>query len=199
MPPSLLSAGELLLPQDLDWTLVFVSFLNRYPSDTDNQIYSSSETRIWNHTLLVLILCTASFQILSLNFIMCSSMLCPLSFDSTLENFEFRWSIAGLILKALSLLLCFLLSAKCRITNQIIFSPVFNKDYNKEVYSEKCFHFFLGNCEVASILISVKVLIVQLSILAALRDRSPKKIFLLGKLFYLDWVIFLARGDTLLA
>ena len=115
MAPSLSSAGELLLPQDLDWTLVFVSFLNRYPSDTDNQIYSSSETRIWNHTLLVLILCTASFQILSLNFIMCSSMLCPLSFDSTLENFEFRWSIAGLILKALSLLLCFLLSAKCRI------------------------------------------------------------------------------------
>ena len=50
-------------PQDLDWRLVFVSFLSRYPSDTDNQIYSNSETRIWNPILLVLILCTASFQI----------------------------------------------------------------------------------------------------------------------------------------
>ena len=47
----------------VDWTLVFVSFLSRYPSDTDNQIYSNSETRIWNPMLLVLILCTASFQI----------------------------------------------------------------------------------------------------------------------------------------
>ena len=63
VPPSLSSAGELLLPQDLGWTLVFVSFLSRYPSDTDNQIYSNSETRIWNSILLVLILCTASFQI----------------------------------------------------------------------------------------------------------------------------------------
>ena len=60
---SLSSAEELLLPQDLHWTLVFVSFLSRYPSDTDNQIYSNSETRIWNPILLVLILCTASFQI----------------------------------------------------------------------------------------------------------------------------------------
>ena len=60
---SLLSAGELHLPQDLDCTLVFVSFLIRYPSDIDNQIYSSSETRIWNSILLVLILWTASFQI----------------------------------------------------------------------------------------------------------------------------------------
>ena len=61
--PSLSSAGELLLPQDVDWTLVFVSFLSRYPSDTDNHIYSNCETRIWNPILLVLILCTASFQI----------------------------------------------------------------------------------------------------------------------------------------
>ena len=61
--PSLSSAGELLLPQDLDWTLVFAFFLSRYLSDTDNQIYSNSKTRIWNSILLVLILCTASFQI----------------------------------------------------------------------------------------------------------------------------------------
>ena len=50
-------------PQDLDWTLVFVSFLSRYPSDTDNQIYSNSKTRIWNPILLVFIWCTASFRI----------------------------------------------------------------------------------------------------------------------------------------
>ena len=43
-------------------TLLFVSFLSRYPSDTDNQIYSNSETSIWNPILLVLILCTASFE-----------------------------------------------------------------------------------------------------------------------------------------
>ena len=61
--PILLSAGELLFPHDLNWTLVFVSFLSRYPSNTDNQIYSNSETRIWNPILLVLILCTVSFQI----------------------------------------------------------------------------------------------------------------------------------------
>ena len=42
---SFFSAGELLLPQDLDWSLAFVSFLSRYPSDTDNQIYSNSETK----------------------------------------------------------------------------------------------------------------------------------------------------------
>ena len=48
---------------DLNWTLVFVSFLSRYPADTDNQIYSNSGTRIWNPILLVLILCNASFQI----------------------------------------------------------------------------------------------------------------------------------------
>ena len=61
--PILLSAGELLLPHDLNWTLVFVSFLSRYPSNTDNQIYSNSETRIRNLILLVFILYTASFQI----------------------------------------------------------------------------------------------------------------------------------------
>ena len=33
------------------------------PSDTDNQMYSNSQTRIWNPILLVLILCTTSFQI----------------------------------------------------------------------------------------------------------------------------------------
>ena len=50
-------------PQDLDWTLVFVSFLSRYPSDTDTQIYSNTKTRIWNPILLVFIWCTVSFQI----------------------------------------------------------------------------------------------------------------------------------------
>ena len=87
-------------PQGLNWTLVFVSFLKRYPSDTDNQIYSNSEIRIWNPILLVLILCTASFQIWTSPcvhhvFTMCSSMLCALSFHSNSENFEFRWSITG--------------------------------------------------------------------------------------------------------
>ena len=42
-------------------------------------------------------------------------------------------------------------------------------------------------------------MIVQLSTPAALRCRSPNKIFLFGRLFHLDWVVFLARGDTLLA
>ena len=37
--PSLSSAGELLILQDRDWTPMFVFFLSRYPSDTDNQIY----------------------------------------------------------------------------------------------------------------------------------------------------------------
>ena len=60
--PSLSSAGE-LLPQYLDWTLVFVSFLSRYPFDTENQIYLNSKTRTWNPILLVMILRTASFQI----------------------------------------------------------------------------------------------------------------------------------------
>ena len=36
--------------------------------------------------------------------------------------------------------------------------------------------------------------IVQLSILAALRGRSPRKIFLLGKLFQLVWVVFYISG-----
>ena len=61
--PILSSAGELLLPLELEWTLVFVSFLRRYPSDTDNQIYSNSETRIRNPILLIIDFCTASFQI----------------------------------------------------------------------------------------------------------------------------------------
>ena len=100
--------------QDLDWTLVFVSFLSRYPSDTDNQIYLKSESRIWNSISLVLILCSASFQIYLSISPMCLSVLCSLSFDSTSENFEFRWSITDSILKALSVLLSFLLSAKCR-------------------------------------------------------------------------------------
>ena len=42
---------------------MFVSFLSRFSCDADNQILSNSETRIWNPILLVLILCTASFQI----------------------------------------------------------------------------------------------------------------------------------------
>ena len=40
-----------------------VSFLSRYPCNTNNQIYSNRKIRIWNPILLVLILCTASFQI----------------------------------------------------------------------------------------------------------------------------------------
>ena len=75
---SLSSSGELLLPQDIDWTLVFISFLSRHPSHTDNQIYLNNKTRIWNPILLALILCTVSFQIT-----MSSSMLCSLSFDSS--------------------------------------------------------------------------------------------------------------------
>ena len=44
-------------------TLVSGSFLSRYPSDTDNQIYPNSKTRNPDSILLVLISCTASFQI----------------------------------------------------------------------------------------------------------------------------------------
>ena len=40
-----------------------VCFLPVYPSDTDNQIYSNSETRTWNPILLVSIWYTASLQI----------------------------------------------------------------------------------------------------------------------------------------
>ena len=109
-----MSAGELLLPQDLDWTLMFVSFLRRYPSDTGNQIYPNNKTGIWNPILLFLIYMYCFIPDLALNFTVCSSILCSLPFDSTSENFEFRWSITGLILKSFYVLLSFLLSAKCR-------------------------------------------------------------------------------------
>ena len=91
---------------------MFVSFLSRYSPDTGNQIYLNCKTRIWNLILLVLILCTTLFQI-CLWISPCSSMLWSLSFNSATENFEFRWSIAGLILKALSVLSSFLVSALC--------------------------------------------------------------------------------------
>ena len=50
----------------------------------------------------------------SLNFTMSSSMLCSLSFDSTSENFEFRWSVIGR--SDLESLVCFIVLsvAKCR-------------------------------------------------------------------------------------
>ena len=65
------SAEERLLPEDLNWSLVVDSFLSRYPSDTDNQIYLKSKTRIWNPILLVLILCTASLAWLNVWYIGC--------------------------------------------------------------------------------------------------------------------------------
>ena len=64
---------------------------------------------------------------LPLDFTTFSSMLWSLSFDSTSENFEFRWSITGLILKAFSLLLSFLLSAKYR------FSRILQKQFQISV------------------------------------------------------------------
>ena len=57
---------------------------------------------------------------------------------------------------------------------------------------------FIPRNAFSSSLVEHKALIVQLSILAALRGRSPKKIFLLRKLFHLDWVVFLAQVGTLL-
>ena len=157
--------------------MVFVSFLSRYPSDTDNQIYLKSESRIWNSISLVLILCSASFQIYLSISPMCLSVLCSLSFDSTSENFEFRWSITDSILKALSVLLSFLLSAKCRFwrisqkrfqitvfwirslkirLSTLQYSPILgNLLIAITKFSKKCFQFFLGNCEVSSILMNI--------------------------------------------
>ena len=161
---SLSSAGKLLLPRDLDWTLVFASFPSRYPSDTDNQIFAKPEFEIlfywfWFYHCFI--------PDLPLNFTMCSSILCPLSFNSTSKNFEFGWSVTGLILKALS---SFLLSWKCwfwmrTVSNHCvlnIYSPVFSNrglltDGHNEVYSKRRFQFFLGNCETSSILISFVV------------------------------------------
>ena len=160
------------------------------------------------------------FPDLPLNFTMCSSMLSSLSFDSTSENFEFRSSITGLILKALSVLSSFLLSAKCRfwrISQKRFPIIVFWIPWLPIRLSTLQYSAIVGNLLIVitkfiprnalcSSLVTVKlhsdehkVLIVKLSILAALRGPSPKKIFLLGKLFHLDWVLFLARGDTLLA
>ena len=90
------------------------SLLSRYPSDTDNQIYSNNETRIWNPILMVLIVRTASLHIC-----LWVSPCVHQCFDrfhliAPQENSNFRWSITGLILKALSVLSSFLLSAKCR-------------------------------------------------------------------------------------
>ena len=157
---------------------------------------------------------------LPLNFTMCSSMLCSQSFDITSENFEFGWSITGLILKALSVLSSFLLSAKCS------FLRISQKRFRIIVFWIPSLPIRLSTLQnsaiVGKLLIAImkfiprnafnsspvtvkflafwwaKGLIVQLSILAALWDQSPKKIFLLGKLFHLDWVVLLARADTLL-
>ena len=158
---------------------------------------------------------------LPLNFTMCSSMLCSRLFNSTSGNFEFRWPITGLILKTLPVSKSFLLSAKCR------FWRISQKRFRVIEFwissllirlSTLQYQAIMGNLLIViskfiprntfgSSLETVKFLpfhkhkdlIVQLSIRAALWDRSPKKIFLLGKLFHLDWIAFLARGDALLA
>ena len=54
---------------------------------------------------------------------------------------------------------------------------------------------FIPRNAFSSSLVIVKFVPCELSILLALRGRSPEKIFVFGKLFHLDWVIFLARGD----
>ena len=94
---------------------MFVSFLSRYPSDTDNQIYSNSKIRIWNPILLALILCTASFQIclwISPCVHQCFAhyhLIAPWKISNLGDL-----SLASLVLKALSVWSSFLLSAKWR-------------------------------------------------------------------------------------
>ena len=107
---------------------------------------------------------------LPLNFTMCSSMHCSLSFNSTSKHFKFRWSITGLILKFLSVLSSFVLSAKYRFWKMsqkcfrvIVFwisslpMRLSTLQYWYIGYSRKCFQFFVGKCEVYSILISMKI------------------------------------------
>ena len=116
---------------------------------------------------------------LPLNFTMCSSILCSLSFNSTSGKFKFRWPITSHILKVISILSFFMLSGKCRFWRisqkrfRIIQQPIchYRSDYllfciqqswitidcHDEVYSKKCFQFFLGNCEVSSIQKNIKV------------------------------------------
>ena len=165
----------------------------------------NSKTRICNSTLLVLILCRLHFR--STFEFHCVHQ-CFAQYHSISKNFKFRWSITGLILKALSLLSSFLLFAKCRFwkisQNQfqiIVFwiPPLPIRLFTLQ-YSE-----IMGNLLIAitmviprnyfsSSLVTVKFLlsdehkglIVQLSILAVLRGRLPKKKIILGKLFYLD-------------
>ena len=148
--PSLSSAAELLLPQDLDWTLVFVSFLSRYPSDTDSQIYSNSGTRP------CMILCTASFQIcfwISPCVHQCFAHYHAITLFY-LQNVDFEGSSKSSFESSCS---------KYRhyrsdyLLSSIQQSWVTITDYHNDVYSKKCFHFFLGNYEVSSILMSIKV------------------------------------------
>ena len=129
--------------------------------------------------------------------------LCSLSFNGASKNFEFRWSITGFILKALPVLPAFLLSAKCRfwritpkrfqvtvntiITHQIIYSQFSAILGNLLIVITK---FIPGNtCSFSYLLWSFfhsdehKGLVVQLSILVALRGWSPKKIFHWGNRF----------------
>ena len=202
-------------PQDLHWMMVFVSFLSRYPSDADNHIYSNSETRIWNPTLLVLIWCTASFQIclwisscahqcfahyhakarqkiLNLNGLSLVLSLKPCLFYRLLRRF---WRISQ---KRSRIIVFWILSLPIRLSTLKCSAIVDNlliaitKLIPRNVFSfSKLWNFFHSD--------EHKGFIVQPSILAALLRRSPKKVFLLGKLFHLDWVVFLAWGETLLA
>ena len=195
--------------------MVFVSFLSRHISDTDNQIYSNSETRIWNPTLLVLIWCTASFQIclwsspfayqcfahyhskapqkiLNLDGLSLVSSWKPCLFYRPLCRF---WRISQ---KCSRIIVFWILSLPIRLSTLQYSAIVDNlliaitKFIPRNAFSfSKLWSFFHSD--------EYKGLIVQLSILAALLGRSPKKVFLLGKVFHLDWVVFLAWGDTLLA
>ena len=118
----------------------------------------------------------ASFQIC----IWISPMCCSISFNNTSEIFKFRWS--GSLVSSWKPRLfyrpffylqnvdfegshkadfeSFVLNTV--ITDKIIYTPVFSDhgkliDYHHNVYSNKCLLFLLGNCEVSSILMSIKV------------------------------------------
>ena len=144
---------------------------------------------------------------LPFNFTMCSSMLCSLSFDSTSETFEFRWSI--IILKVCKSLL----SAKCRswrILQKwfriiVFWIPSLPIRLSTHQYTAIVGHLLTAITKfISRNAFNLSFWLAQrfdcsTSILAAFRGRSLKKTFLLGKLFHLDWVVFLARGDTLLA
>ena len=129
---------------------------------------------------------------LPFNFTMCSSMLCSLSFDSTSETFEFRWSI--IILKVCKSLL----SAKCRswrILQKwfriiVFWIPSLPIRLSTHQYTAIVGHLLTAITKfISRNAFNLSFWLAQrfdcsTSILAAFRGRSLKKTFLLGKLSF---------------